>query len=281
MEGQRSEAVRVLHVDDDDRILELVATRLEREFDRLDVETTTTVDDAIDALEADVDCIVTDYRMPGDDGLALLKRIRIADPDVPVVFFTGHGSEEIAADAIAAGVTDYLQKGADASTIALLGNRVLSLVDRRRAEEAAREADRRVREVYERINEAFVGLGRDWEVAYVNERAAALLGVDAPDVVDAETWTALPALDGEFRTHVEASRANQEPVNFEFEHPEADRWFDVAAYPSEDGVSVFLADVTAEHAAREAVAALSQELDTAKSQFRQLHSRLARPPRQF
>lgn len=281
MKGQRSEAVRVLHVDDDDRILELVATRLEREFDRLDVETTTTVDDAIDALEADVDCIVTDYRMPGDDGLALLKRIRIADPDVPVVFFTGHGSEEIAADAISAGVTDYLHKGADASTIALLGNRVLSLVDRRRADEAAREADRRVRQVYERINEAFVGLGRDWEVAYVNEHAADLLGVDATDVVGAGTWTALPALDGEFRTHVEASHANQEPVTFEFEHPEGNRWFDVAAYPSEDGVSAFLADVTDEHAAKEAVAALSRELDTAKSQFRQLRSRLARPPRQF
>lgn len=271
----------MLHVDDDDRILELVETRLEREFDRLHVDTTTTVDDAIDALETDVDCIVTDYRMPGDDGLSLLKRIRTADPDVPVVFFTGHGSEEIAADAIAAGVTDYLQKGADASTIALLGNRVLSLVDRRRADEAAREADRRVRQVYERINEAFVGLGRDWEVAYVNERAAALLDVDATDVVGAETWTALPALDGEFRTRVEASRANQEPVTFEFEHAEAGHWFDVAAYPSEDGVSVFLADVTDEHAAKEAVAALSQELDTAKSQFRQLRSRLARPPRQF
>jgi len=281
MEGQRSEAVRVLHVDDDDRILELVATRLEREFDRLDVATTTTVDDAIDALESGVDCIVTDYRMPGDDGLALLKRIRIADPHVPVIFFTGHGSEEIAADAITAGVTDYLEKGGDASTIALLGNRVLSLVDRRRAEEAAREADRRVREVYERINEAFVGLGPDWEVAYVNEHAADLLSVDADDVVGEETWVALPALDGEFRTHVEASRADQEPVTFEFEHPEEDRWFDVAAYPSEDGVSVFLADVTDEHAAKEAVTTLSRELDTARSQFRELRSRLARPPRQF
>jgi PAS domain S-box-containing protein len=281
MQSHRSSAVRVLHVDDDDQLLELVETRLERDFDRLHVDTTTTVDDAIDALETDVDCIVTDYRMPGDDGLSLLKRIRIADPDVPVVFFTGHGSEEIAADAIAAGVTDYLQKGADANTIALLGNRVLSLVDRRRADEAAREADRRVREVYERVNEAFVGLDVDWRVTYVNERAETLLGVDAADVVGERPWVALPALDGEFRTHVEASRANQEPRAFEFEFPEADRRFDVTAFPSDDGVSVFLADVTDEHAAKQAVAALSQELDTAKSQFRQLRSRLARPPRQF
>ncbi|MFC6952103.1 response regulator [Halorubellus litoreus] len=279
MESPRSPAVSVLHVDDDDRILELVQTRLEREFDRLHVDTTTSVDDAIAALEDDVDCIVTDYRMPGDDGLDLLKRIRVADPHVPVVFFTGHGSEEIAAEAISAGVTDYLQKGADESTIALLGNRVLSLVDRRRADEAARDADRRVRQVYERINEAFLGLGREWEVTYVNDRAEELLDVTEDDVVGEEAWFVLPALDGEFREHVEAAREAQEPATFEY--PAEDRWFEVAAYPSEDGVSVFLADTTDEHAAKRAVAALSKELDTANSQFRQLQSRLARPPRKF
>ena len=281
MESPRSPAVRVLHVDDDERILELVQTRLEREFDRLHVETTTSVDDAIDALEDDVDCIVTDYRMPGDDGLDLLKRIRVADPDVPVVFFTGHGSEEIAAEAISAGVTDYLQKGGDESTVTLLGNRVLSLVDRRRADEAARDADRRVRQVYERINEAFLGLGREWEVTYVNDRAEELLDVAEDDVVGEETWFVLPGLDGEFRERVETAREAQEPATFEFEYPSEDRWFEVAAYPSEDGVSVFLADTTDEHAAKRAVAALSKELDTANSQFRQLQSRLSRPPRKF
>ncbi|WP_227132598.1 response regulator [Halorubellus salinus] len=281
MESPRSPAVHVLHVDDDERILELVQTRLEREFDRLHVETTTSVDDAIDALDDDVDCIVTDYRMPGDDGLDLLKRIRVADPHVPVVFFTGHGSEEIAADAISAGVTDYLQKGADESTVALLGNRVLSLVDRRRADEAARDADRRVREVYERINEAFLGLGREWEVTYVNDRVEELLDVVEDDVVGEEAWFVLPGLDGEFRERVEAAREAQEPATFEFEYPAEDRWFEVAAYPSEDGVSVFLADTTDEHAAKRAVAALSKELDTATSQFRQLQSRIARPPRKF
>lgn len=281
MDSPRSPSVRVLHVDDDERILELVKTRLEREFPRLDVDTTTSVDDAVDALDDEVDCIVTDYRMPGDDGLSLLKRIRVADPHVPVVFFTGHGSEEIAAEAIGAGVTDYLQKAADESTVALLGNRVLSLVDRRRADEAAREADQRIRQVYERISEAFLGLGREWEVTYVNDRAEALLDVEEDDVVGREAWFALPALDGVFRERVEAARTDQSVVTFEFEYPHEDRWFDVAAYPSEDGVSVFLADVTKQHAATEALAELTEELDTAQSQFRRLQSRISRPPRQF
>jgi FixJ family two-component response regulator len=280
MDSAATQPVDVLCVDDDQQFLDLVETRLERSFDRIRAETTTSADDAIAALEDDVDCIVTDYRMPAADGLELLKRIRTADPAVPVIFFTGHGSEDIAADAIRAGVTDYLQKGGDESTIQLLGNRVLSLVDRRRADEAAREADRRIREVYERINEAFLGLDADWRVSYLNSKAERLLDVDE-DVLGAVAWDEIPLLEGTFETEVESAMNSQAVSAFEFKHPDEDQWFDVTAYPAEDGVSVFLADVTESHAAKEAVAALSSELVDAQAQFRQLHSRLSRPPRSF
>lgn len=281
MDSASTPVVDVLCVDDDDQLLDLVKTRLERSFDRLSVETTTDVDDAIDAIGSDVDCIVTDYRMPEADGLALLERIRVADPQVPVIFFTGHGSEAIAADAIRAGVTDYLQKGGDDSTVQLLGNRILSLVDRRRAEEAARDADRRIREVYERINEAFLGLDDGWRVTYLNSRAERLLDVDEADVLDAVAWDAIPCLTGPFEDEIQSAKRSQNVTGFEFEHPDGDRWFEVTAYPGADGVSVFLADVTESHRAEEAVASLSAELMDAQTQFRQLHSRLSRPPRSF
>lgn len=281
MDSAATQPVDVLCVDDDQQFLDLVETRLERSFDRIRAETTTSVDDAIAALEDDVDCIVTDYRMPEANGLELLKRIRTADADVPVIFFTGQGSEDIAADAIRAGVTDYLQKGGDESTVELLGNRVLSLVDRRRADEAARAADRRIREVYERINEAFLGLDADWTVAYLNSKAERLLDVDEADVLGEVAWDEIPLLEGTFKTEVESAMNSQAVSAFEFKHPDEDQWFDVTAYPAEDGVSVFLADVTENHAAKEAVAALSSELVDAQAQFRQLHSRLSRPPRSF
>jgi DNA-binding NtrC family response regulator len=59
---------------------------------------------------ADVDAVVTDLVMPGEDGLALAARLRELDPELPVVLLTARGSERIAVQAMKAGVHDYLGK---------------------------------------------------------------------------------------------------------------------------------------------------------------------------
>lgn len=55
------------------------------------------------------DCIVLDFVMPEMNGLELAKRIR-AKHDVPVILYTGQGSEEVAEEAFAIGVDDYIRK---------------------------------------------------------------------------------------------------------------------------------------------------------------------------
>ena len=57
------------------------------------------------------DCVVSEYDLPGSDGLTFLETVREHDPDLPFLLCTGAGSEAVASDAIAAGVTDYLRKG--------------------------------------------------------------------------------------------------------------------------------------------------------------------------
>jgi chemotaxis response regulator CheB len=84
--------IRVLHVDDAPAFGELTATFLEREDDRFVVETATSVDDAFDHLDGtSVDCIVSDYEMPGSDGIEFLEAVREEYPDLPFVLFTGRG----------------------------------------------------------------------------------------------------------------------------------------------------------------------------------------------
>lgn len=109
--GRPGATVRVLHVDDDRTFAEMTATYLERIDDRFDVEKRGRASEGLEYLaDHDVDCVVSDYEMPGTNGVEFLEAVRERDPKLPFVLFTGKGSEEVASDAIYAGVIDYLQK---------------------------------------------------------------------------------------------------------------------------------------------------------------------------
>ncbi|MFB6303946.1 MAG: GAF domain-containing protein [Haloferacaceae archaeon] len=148
------ESIRVLHVDDDADFAGLAATFLEREDDRFDVTTAADADEALDRLaEGAFDCVVSDYEMPGRDGIEFLEAVREGHPDLPFVLYTGRGSEEIASEAISAGVTDYIQKGGGTDQYTVLANRVANAV------EAYRTRRRAAR--HERINELIRNISRE------------------------------------------------------------------------------------------------------------------------
>ena len=93
--------IRVLHVEDDPAFADLTATFLEREAPSLSVQSVQSVESALVTLtDQEFDCVVSDYDMPELTGLDLLKRIRRTNEDLPVILFTGKGSEEIASEAI-------------------------------------------------------------------------------------------------------------------------------------------------------------------------------------
>ncbi|MDY7082940.1 MAG: response regulator, partial [Halobacteria archaeon] len=102
---------RFLHVDDEESFLRMASETVERKNDDIDVEARTNVDEGLDYLSENcVDCVVSDYQMPEKDGIDFLREVRDSYRNLPFILFTGEGSEEIASEAISAGVTDYLQK---------------------------------------------------------------------------------------------------------------------------------------------------------------------------
>ncbi|MFB6300263.1 MAG: response regulator [Halobacteriales archaeon] len=130
MASRGRDEICLLLVDDDSEQLALADDRLADELDQVDIRTATDPQEALSVLETDsIDCVVSDYRMPDRDGLSLLSELRAADNDIPFILFTGEGSEEIASDAIAAGVTDYVQKGGP-EVYELLANRIENALDR-------------------------------------------------------------------------------------------------------------------------------------------------------
>jgi signal transduction histidine kinase len=58
------------------------------------------------------DVALLDYFLPADSGLSVFSRLRELQPDLPVIFLSGHGSEEVVVDAMKAGATDYISKAA-------------------------------------------------------------------------------------------------------------------------------------------------------------------------
>jgi len=176
------EPIRVLLVDDDPDLGAVTSMHLERRDGAFETQVAHSAAEALDVLDGDVDCIVSDYEMPERDGLDLLREVREFDATLPFVLFTGRGSEEIASEAISAGVTDYLQKGTGTDQYAVLANRIRNAVAHRRSVEAAAETKSRYQTLVESSPNAI--LVHDGEaIRYANERLVELAGAaDAAEV---------------------------------------------------------------------------------------------------
>ena len=176
--------IRVLHVDDEPDFAEVTAEFLKHEDDSFAVETATSASEALNQLAGDdFDCIVSDYDMPGQNGIEFLKCVRKRAPNLPFVLFTGKGSEEIAGEAISAGVTDYLQKNSGTDQYTVLANRLRNAVRRHRAEKDRK----RQRKAIETAQEGISILNEAGEYIYVNQAYADMYGYE-PDEMTGEHW---------------------------------------------------------------------------------------------
>ena len=110
--GGRGLKARVVIVDDEPRMAQAIAMALER--DGHDCEVCTSGREALEAIEArGADVVVTDWRMPGMDGLELLRRLHEHAGRLPVILLTAHASVPSAVAAMRDGAFDYVTKPFD------------------------------------------------------------------------------------------------------------------------------------------------------------------------
>ena len=178
-------SLSVLAVDDEPGYAELIAAKLERAADQLSVTAAAGAEDGLQRLdEATFDGIISDYEMPKMDGIEFLRAVRSRDQTIPFILFTAQGSEEVASDAIASGVTDYLQKTGQTEDYTLLANRVCNAIE---AAQAKRDRVRH-RNTIETATEGVSIVDEDGRFEYVNERFAALYGYTAEEM-SGEHWS--------------------------------------------------------------------------------------------
>lgn len=184
--------IRVLHVDDEPDFAELAKAILERESDSIEVVSETDPERALERLDTeDFDCVVSDYQMPMRTGLELLKTVRENHPELPFILFTGRGSEEIASEAISAGVTDYIQKGGT-ERFDLLANRITNAVTAFRAKRTVEGTNLRFRMIAEAATDAIITVNEAGAIVYANPSVERIFGYSRDELENGELTRLIP-----------------------------------------------------------------------------------------
>jgi len=142
-----STPIHVAIIDDDERMLRALA-RLVKSVG-MQAATFATAHEFLDhPIREHTDCVITDMRMPGLDGLGFQEKLHQALPDLSVVFLTGHGKVSASVRAMKAGAVDFLEKPVeDESLLAAIAR----AVDRTRQLRAARVELEDLRKRFDRL----------------------------------------------------------------------------------------------------------------------------------
>jgi PAS domain S-box-containing protein len=117
--------------------------------------------------------------------------------------------------------------------------------DRIGREQELRRVYEMLRNTLESISEGFFTLDREWRFTYLNNRAQKFFQRSAARLLDASIWEASPdTVTTVFETHCRRAVEEQVPVVFEAVAPSTGAWVEVKAYPSPDGLTVYINDIS-------------------------------------
>jgi two-component system sensor histidine kinase/response regulator len=145
----------VLIVDDDAALLQALPQALALRLKEVKVDTS---DSAIEALQRiqqyDYDAIVSDIKMPGMDGLALLSKVQELRPETPTLLITGHGEHNLAVQALRGGAYDFIQKPIDRDYFVAALKRAIQMRQmRRQIQEQQRALELHARSLEEQVQQ--------------------------------------------------------------------------------------------------------------------------------
>ena len=125
------------------------------------------------------------------------------------------------------------------------------ITDRKRAELETRRVTARLSSTLESITDGFYTVDRDWRFTYVNGEAERMFQMQREALIGCVLWEAFPALvSTEFEHTYRRAARERTATTFVARYAPWDTWFRVSVYPSDEGLTIYLRDITVEHAAR-------------------------------
>jgi DNA-binding NtrC family response regulator len=124
---------QILLVDDDAALLRALPRAISLRLSGVEVATADSAQEALELLqEQEYDAIVSDIKLPGMDGLALMAKVYERYPETPVLLITGHSEHNLAIAALKGGAYDYIQKPIDRDDFVVALQRALQTRQLRR-----------------------------------------------------------------------------------------------------------------------------------------------------
>ncbi len=183
--------IRVLYVDNEPALLDVCQCYLERDPE-FEIEIETSGITALSRICWDsYDAIVSDYDMPGMNGIEFLHSVREKNPSIPFIIFSSKGREELIIQSLNEGADFYVQKGADIrAQYAELAHKIRQAVVKNRTVHALIESEERFRALTEQSPDIIIRIDASFRILYANPRISVLsetrpdeyLGSDLRDV---------------------------------------------------------------------------------------------------
>jgi len=226
--------ISLLYVDDEPDLLTLGKIFLERSGG-FKVETQNSPQNALNSsLGLLYDAIVSDYQMPGMDGITFLKAVREQFGDIPFILFTGRGREEVVIEAINNGADFYLQKGGEPGPqFAELSHKIRQAVRRKKAEderrgqldelvktkEALQASEAKFRGIIETSPDVIWEISLDGVFSYVSPRSTDMVGYTPEELIGGEFSKLLPPESQRFIHGMLENAGNRKPGLATFDVP--------------------------------------------------------------
>jgi DNA-binding NtrC family response regulator len=183
---------QILIVDDDAALLQALPQALQLRMAPVAIHTSDSAVAALDRMATtDYDAVISDIKMPGMDGLALLDAIQELQPHTPTLLITGHGEHDLAVLAWRGGAYDFIQKPIDRDYVVASLNRAITMrqLDRQ-VEEQQTARERHAAALEQAVEE------RTRELREANRRRDAA-GASNGTLLTGEEWSGKTGTGGE------------------------------------------------------------------------------------
>src|SRR2546423_2641509 len=189
--------------------------------------------------------------LPGKSGVDLCRELRAKSngDDMFILLVTARADTEDLEHALEAGANDYLTKPLNLDLldvrISVAERQIRELTERNQARAALVESAQTMINILEKTTDGFFAVDSEWKLTYINAEAEAMVGHKRDELLGGLLWEKFPALIGTlFQTNYERVMAEHVALEFEAVDASGKIWYDVHAYPSNGGISVFFRDIS-------------------------------------